>query len=379
MCGNRSEVAVTTIRAVLSGALGPVVSERNLGAVDVTLEPATADETAACLQLASTRRWPVEVWGAGRHRGFGYPLSAKVALATGRMDRVLDVIPDDLIAVVEAGVPVGRLASVLDAYRLTAALPLDDPEATVGGVVAAGLSGWTRLRYGPTRDRVLEVTVATGDGRVIRGGGRVVKNVSGYDLPRLLTGSLGSLGVICQVALKLWPRGEETAMIRVGDGADAFRRVYRPLAVLETPAGAVVYSSGTRAELEALAAGLGGVLERAVWPRPPDGPVRLRLNITPSATTAAIREVAVDFDYVAAHGVGQLRLGGDPPPRSALALRSWARSSGGSLVVEAAPSDWVEEVDPWGPSPSWVELQRRVKAAFDPAGVVNSGILPGRV
>ncbi|NIR39303.1 MAG: FAD-binding protein, partial [Gemmatimonadetes bacterium] len=93
--------------------------------------------------------------------------------------RVVDWQPDDLTVVVEAGVTVGTLESMLAERGQTALLPEWGPEATVGGVVAAGISGYRRARLGPTRDRVLEVTIVTGDGRVVRGGGRVVKNVSG--------------------------------------------------------------------------------------------------------------------------------------------------------------------------------------------------------
>ena len=103
--------------------------------------------------------------------------------------------------------------------------------ATVGGVLAAAISGYRRARYGPTRDRILEVTVVTGDGRIVKAGGRVVKNVTGYDLPRLVVGSLGSLGVIVSACLKLWPLPAASATITLDDPVLA-GSVYRPLAVL---------------------------------------------------------------------------------------------------------------------------------------------------
>ena len=139
----------------------------------------------------------------------------------------------------------------------TAVLPEDVPGATVGGVVACGLSGWRRLRYGPTRDRVLETVSVTGDGRVIRGGARLVKNSTGYDLPRLLTGSFGSLGLIVQVCLKLWPEPEEHVTVTIDDPERA-AAAYRPLAVIEDRAAAIAWAiDNARADDIILVAGKG--------------------------------------------------------------------------------------------------------------------------
>ncbi|NIV25710.1 MAG: FAD-binding protein, partial [Gemmatimonadetes bacterium] len=103
----------------------------------------------------------------------------------------------------------------------TAVLPETPGSGTVGGAIASGASAWRRLRYGPIRDRVLETVMATGDGRVVKAGGRLVKNVTGFDIPRLATGSYGSLGVIGQVCLKLWPTGTRFAGVPADDAAAA--------------------------------------------------------------------------------------------------------------------------------------------------------------
>ncbi len=254
-------------------------------------------------------------------------------------------------------------------------------ESTIGGVVAAGLSGWRRLRYGPTRDRVLEVVLATGDGRVVRAGGRVVKNVTGYDIPRLVCGSLGALGVIGQVALKLWPQAGAAATVEVDDAARALATAVRPLAVLDVDGAAAVYLSGTPAEVEAQAAALGGEVRDGLhWPAPLAGEHLLVARVPARLTPAAVGRVPAGWSYQAAHGVGEVRMGGAAAEVAELHdLRGWAEAAGGALVVAEAPAAFREVFDPWGaPQPS-AGLQRRVKQAFDPVGVCNPGRLPGGI
>ena len=172
--------------------------------VDFTLQPATGEDAAGVLGFAATHGLRVLFWGGGTHQGIGHQVEPDIVMGTGRLNAVLDWQVEDLTVAVQPGVLISDLEARLQQRNQTAVLP-EAGAGTVGGAVAAGLSGWRRLRYGPTRDRMLEVRLATGDGRLIRGGGRLVKNVTGYDLPRLATGSLGSLGLIAEVCLKLWP------------------------------------------------------------------------------------------------------------------------------------------------------------------------------
>ena len=169
--------------------------------------PRSIDQAAAVMRAATDNDKRVLIWGGGTHQGHGYPIEADIVLSTHRLSEVVDWQPDDLTVVVEAGVKVADLEAMLAERGQTAVLLEATRGATVGGTIAAGVSAWRRLRYGPTRDRVLETVMATGDGRVVRAGGPLVKNVTGYDVARLVTGSYGSLGVIGQVCLKLWPTG----------------------------------------------------------------------------------------------------------------------------------------------------------------------------
>ncbi len=341
---------------------------------DVVVAPSSVEEAAEALDAASEHGLRVLIWGGGTHQGYGYPLEPDMVLSTHRMDRVVEWAAEDLTLAVEPGVQVGELERRLAEAGQTAVLPEDcAPEATVGGVIAAGLSGWRRLRYGPTRDRVLEVVLATGDGRVVRAGGRVVKNVTGFDIPRLACGSFGSLGVIGRVALKLWPVPQASATVRVDDAERAHAVAVRPLAVLQVDGEASVYLSGTSAEVDAQAHALGGERRAGLhWPPALAEPCRAVVRVPARLTEAAIEHVPVGWRYQAAFGVGEVRIGG--PAGDLAELRSWAETEGGALVVEAGGG-----LDPWGAPPPSVALQRRVKQAFDPLGVCNPGRLPGRI
>jgi glycolate oxidase FAD binding subunit len=269
------------------------------------------------------------------------------------------------------------MEDMLAGARQTAVLPETGRTATVGGVVASGVSGFRRARYGPTRDRVLEVTVVTGDGRVVRGGARVVKNVTGYDLPRLITGSFGALGVIVSLCLKLWPTPEAALTIDVDDAKAASAKLHRPLAVLEQRDKATVYVAGTRAGVEAQAKRVGGTSREGLhWPQDPYGPVRWSLRVAPSRVSEAIGRIPAGWDYLAQHDVGELRLAGS---EGSLELRTWAESVGGALVLVDGPVDLYGEIDPWGSPPPALGLQRRLIAGFDPARILNPGRLPGGI
>jgi len=350
---------------------------------EFVVAPADAAEAAAVLAVAGESGLRVRFHGSGTHRGLGYPLDTDVAMLTQRLEGIIDYQPEDLTLVVGAGATLGEIDAVIADRRQTAVLPETTPSATVGGVVSAAISGHRRYRYGPTRDRVLEVTMASGYGQVVRAGGRVVKNVTGYDLPRLSTGSFGSLGLITSVCLKLWPVPMAQATMTVDDAEAARNLVYRPLAVLETEDGSFVYVSGTEAEVDAHARALGSAaLPGLDWPKPLDEQVSLALRV-PARLTSDALDVATDLGaarYVAAHGVGEVTFGLDEVDVMAVEkARSWAESSGGALVVVRCPADLYERFDPWGSPPPSIELQRSVKAAFDPAGVCNPGILPGRL
>ena len=367
----------STVARLFDGALAEAPGAPD---ADFVIAPRDGDEAARVLDLASEHGLVVLPWGGGEHQGMGGRVEPNIVLVTTALDAVIDYQPDDLTVVVGAGMAVSDLEEMLAGHGLTSVLPEHPGAATVGGSVAAAASPWRRMRFGPIRDRMLQVTLATGDGRIVTAGGRVVKNVTGYDIPRLGAGSLGSLGVIVDLCLKLWPRGEAAATVAVDDPGRALATAFRPLAVVGTAERASVFLGGTEQEVESQAAGLGGdVTPGHIWPANPVGDMTGVVRVPPALVGAALERLPTGVEALAAHGVGEVRWAADAEAaRTVLSdVRAWSEASGGSTVITSGPPSVYEEFDPWGSPPSTLDLQRRIKAAFDPAGVMVPGRLPG--
>lgn len=345
---------------------------------DFAVAPTSLEEAAAVLHAAAEAHISTCFLGGGTHAGYGSHVDAGLVITTAGLDQIVDWRPDDLTVVVQAGVAVDALEAEIASRDQTAVFPETAPGATVGGVVAAGLSGYRRLRYGPTRDRVLQVGFATGYGKVVSGGSPVVKSSTGYGLPRLLTGSLGSLGMIGSVTLKLWSLPVTTATVQVGDAAAALSDTYRPLAVLDTSEGSLLYLGGAESQVTAQARRVDGEARPGLtWPEPIKSPIRIEFRVAASFVQDAI-DWATRLGaprWIAEHGVGRVVAGlVDVDDADLATARSWAESTGGALVIVTGGGTGL---DPWGTPPASIEIQRRIKAAFDPAGICNPGILPG--
>jgi len=187
--------------------------------------PASVEEAAEVMKVASSAGVSVAPWGGGTTIGLGN-VSPRLDLvvALGRLDRIVDHEPGDLTATVEGGVRLAEAQAVLGQNGQF--LPLDPPladRATIGGILAANASGPRRLRYGSARDLLIAIRVVHADGTVTRGGARVVKNVTGYDMNKLYIGSLGTLGLIVEASFKVYPRpaAERTWLASFGTGEAA--------------------------------------------------------------------------------------------------------------------------------------------------------------
>lgn len=282
--------------------------------------------------------------------------------------------PADLTVTVGAGTTVEELSAVLAAHGQECPLDPHDAAATVGGVLSCGLSGHRRLRHGPVRDRVLEVRFVTGDGRVVRGGGPTVKNVSGYDLPRLLVGSFGTLGVLAQVTLRCQPLPKAAVWLTgESDEVDPFRLhrlLFRPSCIAwdGSQVWCLLEGHPSDVEAEARATGLHPVAEPPAWPA---GPCRGRVSVRPGAlpTLAAALGGVAGLRWVAEVGVGTVHVAADAPGPVEEARRL-ATAHDGWLLREAGPLDGFGR-----PLPN-AGVMRRLKEALDPAGKVNPGRLP---
>ena len=202
---------------VLTGVeLSPYVVEGRTP--DAAVFPGSVEEVSAVIALVGEFGLPVIPWGGGTAASVGLP-SARAGLVLGlrRLNRLVEHEPGDLTVTVEAGTTVGELQAALRGRGQWLSLdPADAERATIGGVLATNASGPRRHLYGTARDLLIGVTVVTAEGAIVKGGGKVVKNVAGYDLPKLFVGSYGTLAVIVEATFKLRPRPDDERLMCVG-------------------------------------------------------------------------------------------------------------------------------------------------------------------
>lgn len=386
----------------------------------VVAEPASPDAAAAVLGWASEHGRSVVVRGGGTKLAWGAPVQAvDVLLSTRAIDRVESHRHGDLTATVQAGAVLADVNAALAAHRQW--LPLDAPHAeraTVGGIVAANDSGPRRQHHGAPRDLIIGMTLARADGVAAKSGGIVVKNVAGYDLARLLTGSFGCLGVILTATFKLAPVAEASRTVRatlseagavgrVAAGLFAQGAVPTAVELAWPPAAMLVRFESTEAVAEQQAAAAAALVrgggaaavvladadEAAAWRRHEarvfgGGGTIVKLVVLPgdlSATLAWLDEAArrrsLDCAIVGRAGLGvlYLRLAGAAAAQASLvrALRGRIAPGRGSAVVRQAGGELRSLVDVWGPIGDGFALMRQVKRRFDPRGILNPGRGPG--
>lgn len=350
----------------------------------VLLAPASTEEACEMIRHVMSERIPTSFVGTGIDADLPLPPS-RCAISTRRLTGVVDHTPDDLTARLRTGTTLGDLEATLDASAQSAVLPETSPGRTVGGVVASGSSGYRRLRYGPTRDRVLGVTLVTGYGEVVRGGGQLVKNVTGYDLPRLVTGSHGALGLITEVSVKLWPAPRATATIPADDPTACLNELHRPSAILETGDGSAVYVEGAPASITEAERVVGNRANTGLhWPDPLSEPVVVSVRVPARSTSRAVAAIGswMAERFIAQHGVGVVDVGLTKATAEDISeMRSQISAIGGIVVIDrwrVADKPMPDPMpDRWGAVPSAVEIEMRLRSLFDPQGILSAGMLPG--
>jgi len=367
-----------------------------------------------------------------------------LVLDLGRLNTVIDFQPEDLTVTVEAGTAINTLQATLAQGGMF--LPLEAPlgqKATVGGILAANTSGPRRHAYGLPRDWLIGISVVAADGTETKAGGKVVKNVTGYDLNRLYTGSLGTLGVIVEATFKLAPRPAYSQALTasfdsIGAAVDAGRHLldqpYSPQGVhvlsreasirLEQhgdhQASVIAFFEGPSAELvqrrgqecsrilnDAGAIGprtigspeyssiLGGLTDLG-WSAESKPDLMIKINVPPSGVADLVEKLRKDSPPMKAPGIsadvgfGMVRLfwweGGDSAAFDEPAMleeiqrvREFANAAGGNAVVELCPVAIKRQIDVWGESPQSIEIMRRIKNKFDPSGILNPGRFVGGI
>jgi glycolate oxidase FAD binding subunit len=386
--------------------------------------PADADEAARLLEWAAGQRLAVSTRGGGTRLALGnVPRALDLVLSTEKLNKVVEYGPADLTITVGAGTPFAEIERVL--AERGQFLPLDPVAAkgsTIGGVIATNASGPFRLRYGSARDLVIGTQVATVFGQTARAGGKVVKNVTGYDLNKLYIGSLGTLAAMTELTFKVQPLPEtsRTLVMRFPGAPSAQEAVYRTLRSPLTPS-ALELLNGAAAEAFGLGNGwtliahLGGFAkpvermvtdlslfardagatavdpaEDTIWEtlrQGPSGSTLLKIAVPIDAVTwalGAIADVAGGPPQVqASAGIGVIRVGLDRDDAAVVALvrrlRASAREYLGSVVAERASLAAKREFDVFGDVPDNFEVMRRLKNQLDPAGTMNPGRFLGRL
>lgn len=400
--------------------------------------PQTIEQVSAVLREAHRQGLAVAPVGCGAflHLG-GIPRRYQLALSLSRLARLVDYQPTDMTVTVEAGMTLGQLQRVLGEHGQW--LPLDPPlpdRATVGGVIAANLSGPARLSQGTIRDFLLGLRVVQADGTVVKGGGRVVKNVAGYDLPKLYCGSFGTLGVIVEATCKVRPRPAAHAVLSLAlpSPGEAMGLVQRILGSELQPFFLVLTNFDPAEEGQEgtgayrLFIGFAGVLEEVAYqrhrlqelarpqasgprgwegeavrtlagalrdfPAAGDAPLRCKLGVLPAQLAglcqeleeeASLRALPVQLLAHAGNGIVYVRVpaSGDVPAEKVLSAVDWlriaAKQRGGYMTVEAITPRLKERVDVWGHPGNAFPLMKQLKETLDPHGILNPGRFVGGI
>lgn len=379
--------------------------------------PATTEETAAVLRTAAEHDLAVVPRGAGTKIDWGIaPYRADLVLDLSRMRQVVEHAAGDLVARVEAGCPMEDLSAVLAEKDQRLSLDAPVPGATVGGTLATSTSGPLRLVYGTARDLLIGVTMVRADGVIASSGGRVVKNVAGYDLGKLLTGSFGTLGVIVSATFRLHPVPARRAYVRARvPGPDGAHAATQAVLGAQAVPSAIEYERAGRGEdawvtvlLEGdadvparaadVAALLGGDADTGetapdgfgAYPAGPDDTlIKLIAPIADlpyvlTALDAAAEATGLDPAVRGSSGTGILYAGlpGDARPDDVgaflAALRGALASHDGAATVMHAGAGVRDIVGMWGPV-AGLGLMRRIKDRFDPGHRLSPGRFAGGI
>ena len=386
----------------------------------LVIEPGTERELAEILRLSNEAGLAVIPRGGGTKLGWGNsPARADLILSTVRMTEIIEHAWADLTVTVEAGCTIQRLQETLGQHGQRLALDALWPEkATVGGVLCTNDSGALRLRFGALRDLIIGVTIALPDGTLASSGGKVVKNVAGYDLPKLVTGAFGTLGVITRAVFRLHPlplnshffsistvNAEETQklVLAVQDSKLAHAFLQSHFSDEKPPASDILFE-GTEAGLAAqetqlrVLAAPASVCEASnsswtareeLWAFSDRATAAIaKISILPTNMARTMKLVAHSANAQQlrwkalwyATGLGWLRLEGKPDALCAAlqALRGELQGQDGSLVAFHRPSK-MPAFDAWGTASDALPLMKAVKQQLDPKNTLNAGRFVGGV
>jgi glycolate oxidase FAD binding subunit len=401
-----SESMSRPILEALIAAAGDAVSVGSDGLPRVA--PGSLDAVAAVMGRAFEERWRVRVEGRGSWMPPDAP--ADLVLTTERLHRLLSVAPPDLVATAQGGASLREIRAVLGSHR--AWIPIDppgSPDRTLGSILATATAGPLRHRFGPIRDQILGTTVVTGDGRIVRSGGIVVKNVAGFDLTKVQVGGFAAFGIIAEINLRIraLPAARTTVLAR-GDvdslleGARAITEANLELSLLELCSPALTGSGdwsllaqaiGTADGVAAEISRLEATTNAPFVPLDPSAadrllaalaegwlecPLVLRAGVLAAGVSDLVDLIGETIGHgrlSASLGAGGLRWGGSPTPAHLRALRARLAEREIPATVERAPWELRRAVGHFGAFREGVRpLTERVRAVFDPAQLLVSSL-----
>jgi len=346
----------------------------------------TLDEIVAAIRAAHDTHTPLRLRGAGSKDFYGGLLAGEVLDLAGHRG-IVDYEPTELYVTAKCGTPLAEIEAALAEHgQMLAFEPPRFAGATLGGCIAAGLSGPRRMQAGAVRDFVLGVKLVDGRGQVLNFGGQVMKNVAGYDVSRLIAGSLGTLGAIAEATLKVLPKPVAETTLEFACAADEAVRRLNDWGAQPLPVSAAFWHegrlwlrlSGAAAAVDAAARKLGGKpLADAgrCWGEVREqrhaafaAPVLWRVALPSTAPALAVDGLcAIEWGGALRWYAGEI---------DAATIRAAAGTAGGHATLYRAPESLRCRVDPFTPlAPALLALHRRLKKVFDPAGILNPGRL----
>ncbi len=381
--------------------------------------PATQFALADVMSLAYRNHWRVLVIGQGSKVGWGGLVEQPdLIISTCYLNRLIEHCAGDLTVTAEAGMTLQTLQQIL--AQAGQFLPIDPhyaQTATLGGILNTADTGSLRQRYGGVRDLVLGITLIRADGKIAKAGGRVVKNVAGYDLMKLLTGSYGTLGIVSQITFRLYPLPPASITLRLTGDYAALEQTLRILAASAlTPTRVDLLSAAATDDLPGLALRFEGLAasvteqtaqsikiamlqnlevrryemlaETSFWQNIGAPPVTrsylCKLGVLPAQAVQALRALAhlADAPFVVIHsasGLGRLWLKEDTAIATLQKIRDYCQTAGGFLTLLEAPSVVKQNFEVWGYTANALGLMQRLKQQFDPKNLLNPSRFVGDI
>lgn len=392
--------------------------------------PKTQEELASITACIQANKWRILPCGSGTKISWGQQVKdIDIAIGTKHLNRVIEHAVGDLTVTVEAGTKFSDIQALLAPFGQFLALdPAYPQEATIGGIVATADSGSLRQRYGGVRDMLLGITFVRADGQIAKAGGRVVKNVAGYDLMKLFASSYGTLGIICQVTFRVYPIPPSSGTLVLTGEAVKLAQLAKTLFASALTPTAVDLISTQLVKQAGLGEGMGAIarfqsveesvkeqstrllqvgqqlglqgsiysgadeaelwqkLEEQMWEFHTETNLTCKIGVLPTAAATTITQMeALAGDKVkvkihAGSGLGILRLDEEVATAEIiLKMRSLCQSQSGYLTILEAPAALKQQIDVWGYTGNALDLMRKIKNQFDPGNILSPNRFVGGI